>query len=266
MAAKRQTVIALTAGAILAVALGILGILHATAFDPEAVKVEFQSRIDQLYRIPENDPIAREALAKELLANDLYKQHAKALSLKLERAYPKIHEAANLERTAQKEVPPFLAKCKDLRRVPPDELDALLGEARTILRNYGTTRYGDELRRVVQELKARCDLIIRCTANDVLALGREVQKQTKDGRFAQGYAMVAEFEKKYVNAQDFESQLREIRQTALRKAEPEVSKILAEGWVSKHARLIALQRLEGPDFKGLPLPAIDAAVRELKRR
>jgi len=258
VAAKRQTVIALTSGALIAVALGVLGILHATAFDPETVKAEAQSRYDQLNRIPENDSIAREALAKELLANEQYREHAKAIMIKIERAYPKIHETANLERAAQKEIPPFLAKCKELSRVPPDELDALLGEGRSLLRNYGTTRYGNELRRVVDELNVRCDKIIRCFPPDVIALQREVLKHLKEGHFAQGYALVAEFEKKYVNAQEFESQLREIRQSVLRKAEPEVAKILAEKK--------ALQRLEGPDFKGLPLPALDAAVRELKKR
>jgi hypothetical protein len=264
VAAKRQTVIALTAGAGIAVALGILGILHATAFDPELVRVEAQSRLDQLNRIPESDPLAREALAKEILANELYREHAKVVLGKVERMHLKIREAANLERAAMKEVPPFLAKCKDLRRVPHAELDALHGEAGSLLRNYGTTRYGEELKRLVQELKVRCESIIRCTANDVVALSIEVEKLTKEGRFVRGYGLVDEFEKKYVNAQEFESQLREIRQKALRKAE---SALPGPGSLTTpDARQKALQRLEGPDFKGLPLPALDAAVRELKRR
>ncbi|RPH43680.1 MAG: hypothetical protein EHM91_08595 [Planctomycetota bacterium] len=266
MAAKRQTVIALTSGALIAVALGVLGILHATAFDPETVRVEAQSRYDQLNRIPENDPIAREALAKELLANEQYREHAKGIIGKIDRAYPKIHEAANLERAARKEVPPFLARCKELSRVPPDELDALLGEGRSLLRNYGPTRVGDELRKVVDDLKVRCVAIIRCIPETVVTLQRDILKLVKEGHCAQAYAMVGEFEKKYINAADFESRLHETRQAVLRKAEAEVAKILAEGRTSEEARKKALQRLEGPDFKGLPLPALEAAVGELKRR
>ena len=265
MAAKHQTVIALTSGALIAVALGVLGILHATAFDPETVRVEAQSRFEQLNRIPENDPIARETLAQELLANEQYREHAKGILLKIERAYPRIHEAANLEREARREVPPFLARCKDLSRVPPDELDALHGEGRSLLRNYGTTRYGADLRKVVDELKIRCEKIIRCTAADVFALGRDVQLEVKEGRYAQAFALILGFEKKYINAMEFKSRLDDLR-LLLNRAEIDVARILAEGRKSEEARNKALQRLEGPDFKGLPLPALDAAGRELKRR
>jgi DNA-directed RNA polymerase subunit H (RpoH/RPB5) len=216
VAARRQTVIAVTAGALIALALGVLGILHATAFDPETVRVEAQSRYDQLNRIPENDPIAREALAKELLANEQYREHAKGILLKIERAYPKVHEAATLERTARREVPPFLAKCKDLRRVPLDELDALHGEGRSLLRNYGTTRYGDELRKVVDELKVRCGMIPRCTANDVVALSGEVQRLLKEGKEADAEDRIREFVKKYLNIAEFETRIRGLEQQVVR--------------------------------------------------
>jgi len=262
VAAKRQTVIALTAGASIVLALGVLASINTDRPDPQAVKTELQAKMVQLDEI--NDPIMREKFAKELLANDLYRDLAKALYGKLERAFLKIREAANLERAAMKEIPPFLARCKDLPRVPYHELDALHGEANSLLRNYATTRYGEELRRLVEDLKARCAIVIRAGSIDVLALRRDAFKLANEGRFAPAYALILEFEKKYVNAMEFESQLREMKEQVLRRAE---TALPAPGSLKDpDARKKALERLEGPDFKGLPLPALEAAVRELKRR
>jgi hypothetical protein len=216
VAVRQQTVIALTSGALIAAALGVLGILHATAFDPETVREEAQSRYDQLNRIPGNDPIARETLAKELLASEQYRDHAKGIIGKIDRAYPRIHEAATLERAARKEVPPFLAKCKDLRRVPPEELEALHGEGRALLRTYGTTRYGDELLKVVDELKGRCGMILRCTANDVVALSGEVQRLLKEGKEGDAENRIREFVKKFFNSAEFETRIRELEQQVAR--------------------------------------------------
>jgi hypothetical protein len=266
VAAKRQTVIALTAGAILAVAIGVLGAVKYAEPDSEAIRVELLKRIEELEKIPPIEAIRKDAAAEELLRNEEYRKHALSSLVKLERAHPKLHELANLERAGQKEIPPFLAKCKDLARVPPDELDALQGEVRALLRTYGTTRYGDELRRVEQELKVRCDTFIRCGAKDVVELSSKVQKLSQEGHFAAAYLLVNDFERKYVNAMQYDSQLREIRSGVLRKAEPDVAKLLAEGQTSEEARMKALKRLEGPDFKGLPLAALDAAVRALKPR
>ena len=266
MAARRQNVIALTAGATLAVAIAVLAAVKNNEPDPEMFRVELLKRIEELDRIPAVDAIRKDAMAEELLRNENYRKHALSSLVKLERAHPKLHEAANQERAAAKEVPNFLARTKDLARVPPDELDALQGEVRSLLRNYGTTRYGDELRRVEQELKVRCDMIIRCTAKDVVDLSVEVLKLAQEGHYAQGYRMVSDFERKYVNAITYEVQLREIRMQVLRKAEPEVAKLLADGKTSDEARKKALQRLEGSDFKGLPLPAVAAAIRALTPR
>jgi hypothetical protein len=214
VAAKRQTVIALTAGAGIALALGVMASINTGRPDPQAVKAELQAKMVQLDEI--NEPIAREKFAKELLANELYRELAKALYGKLERALPKIREAANLERAAMKEVPPFLAKCKDLRPVPYAELEPLYGEAGSLLRNYGTTRYGEELKRLVQELKTRCELIPRCTANDLVALSGEVQKLLKEEKDVDAEERIREFVKKYFNIAEFDTQIRQLQQQVVR--------------------------------------------------
>jgi len=214
VAARRQTVIALTALATLTVAIGVLASIKPDHPNPDAVKAELQAKMVQLDEMTE--PIAKEKFAKELLANELYPQYAKALYGKLERALPRIREAAALERAAMKEVPNFLAKCKDLRRVPPEELEALHGEALSFVRTYGATRYGEELGAIVKELKARCDMIVRATANDVVALSAEVQRLLKEGKDLEAEDRIREFVKKSINAAEFSTQIREMQQQVVR--------------------------------------------------
>jgi len=254
--AKRQTVLGLTAGAILAVAIGILGLLHATAFDPATVKAELERRIAELNAIPETDAIRKDGLAEELLANESYRQHARALYLKVERAHPKLHESAQLERAAQKEVPPFLAQCRDLSKVPPDELSRLWDECRSLLRNYDGTRYGKNLREARDRIQAAVEAQVRCTAKDVVDLQAEILKQVSAGRFALAWRLVDEFEKKYSNAGEFAGKLQPLRHSILQKAHAAKEKMLAEA-TSPEARRMVQERLDGPDFKGLP---------DLKRR
>jgi hypothetical protein len=214
VAAQRQTVIALTVLAILTVAIGVLASIKTDPPNPDAVKAELQAKMVQLDEMTE--PIAQEKFAKELLANELYPQYARALYGKLERALPRIREAATLERAAMKEVPNFLAKCKDLRRVPPEELEALHGEALSFVRTYGTTRYREQLHAVVQELKLRCELIVRATARDVMALSAEVQMLLKEGKDCDAEDRIRDFVKKFTNAAEFSTQIREMQQQVVR--------------------------------------------------
>lgn len=214
----RRTVPALTAGAILAVAIAILGILHATAFDPEKLKAELEARIAELNALPEADPVRKDAFAERLLADESYRNHAKALYRKVERAHLKLHEAARLDRAAQKEALPFLARCKDFRTIPSGELPDLLSEARSLLSKYATTRFGDLLRSNVQALENAAEAVPRCAPADVVALQRDVLQQVAAGQFAEATRLIDDFEKRYANAAEFSAQLRELRATVQRAA------------------------------------------------
>src|SRR5438874_4165071 len=97
-------------GVTLAGAIGVLWALGNVGPDPTAIKAELEMRTEELHKIPQEEAVRRDALAEELLANEEYKTHAKALWLKMERIHRPIHDAAQLERAASKEVPPFLAR------------------------------------------------------------------------------------------------------------------------------------------------------------
>lgn len=266
MTAKRQTVLGLTAGAILAAAIGILGVLHATAFDPADVQAELEVRIAELNAIPDTEPVRKDAFAEKLLADESYRTHARALYAKIERAHPKLHEAAQVDRAAQKEVLPFLARCKDLAKIPKAELPDLLSEARSLLSKYPTTRFGDLLRANVQALQQAVDAIPRVSPQDVMTLSRDVKKWTHEGRYAAAYAAVKEFQKKADHAVEFHAQLGDLLRTILRQAEAEIVKLRNEATASEGARQRVVERLEGPDFKGLPSDLLESTVSRLKRR
>src|SRR5205807_1161681 len=103
--------------------------------DPTAIKTELEMRTVELHKIPQEEAVRRDALAEELLANEEYKTHAKALWLKMERIHRPIHDAAQLERAAAKEVPPFLARSKDTSALERDDHKLLIGEARSLINN-----------------------------------------------------------------------------------------------------------------------------------
>jgi hypothetical protein len=175
-------------------AIGVLWAINAAGPDPDQIKAELAARIDDLNKIPTTDAIRREALAKELLDDERYRQHAKALWLKLERAYRAIQTEAQAERAARKEVPPFLARCKELSAVPPAAVQALYDELRAHLDNYGMTRFGADLRKVEAELKARLEALPKSvTSLDVVELNRKTRMLVAGSQFDEALRLIEEF-------------------------------------------------------------------------
>ena len=253
--AKRRTTIIWATCLILVAAIGVLWAIGRIGPDPAAIKAELEARIEELNKIPAEEAIRKDALAEEHLANDLYKQYAKALWLKLERAHRSIHDAALLERAAAKEVPPFLARCKDLSKVERAELQMLIGEARSLLDNYGATRYADALRKTRLALDERfAALPPLVTAQDVIELTRKVQQALTEGHFSGAQDLIKDFQKR-PGAPEYQAKV-EIQQESLRqKAATAVIAVVvkANQMADRGDRPGAVELLERslPDFKGL---------------
>jgi hypothetical protein len=255
VATRRQIVLSISIGLVLITTIGILGILYVTRFDPATVKAELEQKIEELHRIPAEEAIRKDAFAEVLLANASYKEHARALYLKVERARPRLHDAAQLEREALKVVPAYLARCKDLGKIPPADLQLLFDEARSHIDNFGSTRYGPALRKAQSELKAKLESAPRSASpQEVVELSRKVYQTVAEGHYSSALDLIAEFMKR-PGARDYESKVQPLRimiaQKALSAAEALLDK--ARGLVKGGEKELAAHLIDRsmPDFKGM---------------
>jgi len=184
-------------GITLVLAIGALWALNHVGPDPTAIKTELEMRIEELNKIPIEEAIRRDALAHELMDNMEYKTYAKALWLKVERIHRPIHDAAQLERAATKEVPPFLARSKDVSKIARADLELLIAEARSLVNSHGATRFGGALRKRQVELAAKLESMPKpVTAPEVPELNQKVKSMLRAGRFSDALDLMEEFLKR----------------------------------------------------------------------
>src|SRR5262249_32747963 len=96
MDGRRRNLFWLAAGTLI-VAIGGLVAANLLAFDPRDVKKELERDLAEYKLIPEADVLKRDVFLHGLLANESYREHAKALYRDVERADARVHGAANLE-------------------------------------------------------------------------------------------------------------------------------------------------------------------------
>lgn len=268
MERSRLPVLTLSAGAILAVAIGILSLAVSLKDDPARMKAEFQQRLDQLDRCSERDPIRKDLMAEELLAEDSYKEHVKPLYLRLERAHPKLHESAQRERAAQRDLPPFLGRCSALQSMTAAELGLLHDEARALLDRYGGTGHEAALREALQRISERIDGATRVAASDVIRLQRDVRQAAAGGRFSSAMDLTATFLKQPAG-QEYAVQVRELEESVRKMAAAAARALMENGRVllDRGDKAGALQLIDRalPEFKGLreavPLEALRRSIR-----
>lgn len=201
---------------ILLLAIGGLVLANVLRFDPRTVQKELEERFAEIQRLPEDEVLKRDAALEELIRNDSYREHAKVQLREVDRAHNKIHEPAMLELEAKKTVAPFLARCKDLSRLSPQEVRLLYDESRSHLLNYGSTRQGAPLREVQAQLKALLDQQVRIEPKEVLELQKDVIKATDAGKFKDASELIAAFRKR-PGSNEYDRQLREIEAMVARK-------------------------------------------------
>ncbi len=259
-------------GLILLGAIGVLGAINISGRKPEEIKAELEGRIAELNKIPAEEAVRKDTLAEELLANEEYKNQAKALWLKLERAHRPLHDAAQLETAATKEVPPFLARSKDLPKANHEDLKLLIGEARTLINNYGSTRFGDPLRQRMDKLTAALESLPKpVTALDFLDLSGKVTLAQKQGHFSPSLDLLEEFMKR-PGAKEYGAKADKLVEETKAKAATAADELLTKaqalsGRGDKKAALEMLDRA-APDFKRIPKEAdrIDALRRRITPR
>jgi hypothetical protein len=211
VAGRRHNVFWIAAA--LVVAIGGLAVANLLAFNPDDVKKEFEREFAQL---PQDDVIRRDTLMHGMLANESYQNHAKAQYRDLERAHPRTHDAAQLEREAMKAVPPFLARCKDLSTAPADELRRLHDEAQTHLANYGGTRQAGPLREALNRVKERLEKQDKVGPKELLELQKAVHDHCRAGRIAGAKDAITAFRRR-PGSNAYAVQLRELDETVRRK-------------------------------------------------
>lgn len=262
MALRRQTVLGLSSGAVILAAISGLGMYHHLQTDPDAVKKEFEPRLAEWNRIPDRDLARKDKVAEELLDHPLYKEHAKALWLKLDKAHKPIHDALKIDQAAQKDVTGFLARS----RMPGGDVRTLEAEARTLILNYGQTRFGDDLRQEQERLRKILDSMEPFGPADFIALQRDVRKAAKEGRYAAAMALIDDAVKKHPTVREYDQKFEELRGEIRKKAEAGAAKFLEQ--LPSLNRATAIEQLEKalPDYDGFPQrKTLELKLRELKR-
>jgi hypothetical protein len=261
MSKHRRAVLGLSIGAALVGAIGTLGTLAFLGPDPEAIKAEFREKLKALDQRPEADIIGRDRAIEELLLDERYPRHARALYLSLDKTHRRVHEAAATERQAEKEVPSFLARSRDGSGTSALELSRLWDESQALLGKYGGTHFKAELGDASRRLEAAMGKIAQATPLDVFELLRQVHRRVDEGHFAPAYDLIKKFKERNAGLEGL-TQLSECEQQVLRKAELAVQKLLGETAQdhSPGAKSRLQQILRGPDFKDLPLPILQASA------
>lgn len=216
MAGRRHRAFWVAAGILVAAIAGLLA-ANLLAFNPKDVQDELKGRLAEYRRIPEDEFLKRDVFLQELLDNPSYQEHAKVQYREVEREHAKVHGPAMLELEAKKTVAPFLARCKDLSRLAPEEVRLLYDESRSHLLNYGSTRQGPPLQDVQAQLKALLDKEVRIEPKEIIALQKDVIKATDAGKFKDASELIVIFRTR-PGSNAYDPQLREIEAMVARKA------------------------------------------------
>ena len=213
MARRRDHLFWVAAGILLAI--GGLVVANLLAFNPKNVKEALEQDLAEYQLIPEADVLKRDVFLHGLLNNESYREHAKARYRDVERLHPRVHGAADLELEAKKAVPPFLAQCRDLSKVPPGEVRRLYDESRTHLANYATTQQAAPLREAQGRLRALLEKQDRIDPEEIIKLQKEVRKAVDGGRFVEAMQLIADFRKR-LGSVEYDRQIRETEEMVSR--------------------------------------------------
>jgi hypothetical protein len=268
---RGTSVLALSIGLVLAAVAGVLGVLHAVTPDREAIRAELARKIERVEALPPGDPIRKDRLIEELLSSEESRTYARALWLRLERLHGPAHETALAEEAARKAVPPFLARCLDLRGKTPPDLRSLDDEARSLQDQHGLTSFGPALCEVRNRLSQALGACLpSCSELEHFRLLQEAQEDRIAGRFAQALARINETIPKHATCEPFLVRLQNERRTLLASAKKAAEALLEQARLEwrdgrKGEAAESLERAL-PTFKGLPEEGrLRALLAELRR-
>ena len=202
---------------VLVVAIGGLAVANYLQFDPEDVRRELEGKLADYKQIPEADVLKRDVFLHGLLNEPLYQAHAKARYREVERIHGRVHEAADLEVEAKKAVLPFLARCRDLPKLPAGDVRRLYDESRSLLVNYGATQQAAPIRETQGRLKDVLDRLDKIEPKDFIELQKAVRKASDGGRFAEAADLIAAFRQR-PGSGDYARQVRDLEEMVARQS------------------------------------------------
>jgi hypothetical protein len=267
MKTRRPALLALAIGGVIAALLGALGILHALAPDGDALRTALSLEIDRVEALPPGELAQKDRRIEELLAVEDYRKYARALHLKLERLHGPAHQAVLADNAARKAVPPFLARCRSFDGASPDELRTLDDEARSLLNEHGSTRFGSALVEARSRLSSRMAAAApACSEMDHFRVLQEAQKDRLAGRYAAARARLDGAVAKHPACDGFLFKGKQEREALIRSAAQTAATLLEQARNVRKEEGVRLLEQALSHFKGLPEEGrLTALLAELRR-
>ncbi len=221
MKSKRHAALAVPIGLGIAVLLAVLGVLRAWAPDDEAVRATLARELGRLEAWPATDPVGKDRRLEELLADEDGRKYARGLWTKLERLHGPAHQAARAQVAAARVVPDFLARCRTLEGLSPEELRALDEEARALLDEHGATGFAPGLKDARGRIAAKtASMAPACTDLDHFRILQEIQRERLAKHFRAALNRVQEAAAKHPRCANFLGKLRVARDEILNAPVP----------------------------------------------
>ncbi len=221
MSRKRPAALAIAIGLVIAALLAVLGILHALAPDPDAIRAELARALREIEAMPDTDPVAKDRRIEEVLGVEEYPKYARGLWTKLDRMHGPVHQARDAELAARRVVPAFLSRCSSLDGKSLGELRDLEGEAETLRNDHGRTSFGPALTDALARLKGKIALLTpACTDLDHFRILQEIERERLAKRSSAALNRIDEVTAQHPRCADFLAKLRTARETILKSRSP----------------------------------------------
>jgi pSer/pThr/pTyr-binding forkhead associated (FHA) protein len=270
--------------AVLAI-LGLGGIISLLYFiwkgqvNPEEVKKELKEKIIALGKLSDEEIYKKDKVMEELLANPLYKSYALQMYNEISKVHDKVHELAQEQMAADKDVKPFLMKYESLQGQPEklkdkEAINALYDEAKAKADRFSSTAYKPKLDAIVKELK----LLLESLGTDswlkyIYAKRAEWKKLREEHAFAKTLKSINEFGTKWKEAStpDLAASLNEERDNSKRQAVSFADKLGKDAQATADTDAAgALKQIKDakPELEGFPeaIEKLDQAIKAVEKK
>lgn len=250
----------LVGGALAGIALvaALLFLLKGKEIDPEELTRELTKAWEKVSKIIDSKDYIKADEESEKLLDERYKVCGKPWQ-EIKKQHATLHELADREKKARKEVPVFIAKVDRAKEAGTalKEAQDLFGEAKSLLNSYEETSLGFDLATYRDMIKRWLESQDSWQEKYFTVQG-EVEDLAKQRRYKEAFQRLKEFGSRY-NDNILGSKLQSERSKHLRKAEAEIDTLFKEvdALVKQGQSGEAKKKLQGelPNFQETPLEA-----------